>query len=706
MKRTLLLSVSTIIALHASETIPEYTQGIVVEYKRSTKDADIAVKQVSSSDSASLLSDAPGVSIATGGGMSNIPLIHGLADDRIKILVDGMPLTSTCPNHMNTPLSYIDPKRVAQVSVMAGVVPVSMGGDSIAGSIKVDSAKPIFAKAGEKIHTEGEIQGFYRSNNDNLGAFLNATIATSDISINYSGSSEKAGNYKDGNLKEVKATLYKQHNQFVTVAKKTENGIFKAQIGQQYVPYQGFANEYMDLLNDKATFGNLSYVGFIGDYTLDAKAFWKKAHHYMNKIPSERIGNMPMYTDGTEAGYAIKLDIPLTNEHTLKVGNDYHKYTLDDWWPATSTTVGGMGPNTFWNIHDGKREVFGTFAEINSEWSAKLKSHFGIRLDVVSMNTGNVQGYNNNTGAASTYNDKIDADAFNALDHAQKDYNLDISTSIAYQNSSTHDVEFGASRKTRSPNIHERYTWAGGYGSTINGPIAMDMAMVNWFGDGNGYVGNINLKPETAYSISATSSWHDEKNQIWGIKVTPYYTYVNDYIDVDWIQKANAGGYTNINLYRFANHDAILFGSDLSAFARVWNNESFGKGTIKTVVNYTRGYRTDGGNLYHMMPLNAKVSLEHNVGAWNNGIDIQAVKAKNSVDSLRHEPQTAGYTLVDVRMQYKIQKNITLDCAITNLFNKFYELPLGGVDALATKGSYNAMNGQGRSFNTSLSIKF
>ena len=32
--------------------------------------------------------------------------------------------------------------------------------------------------------------------------------------------------------------------------------------------------------------------------------------------------------------------------------------------------------------------------------------------------------------------------------------------------------------------------------------------MVNWFGDGNGYVGNLDLEPEQANTVSATFDWH------------------------------------------------------------------------------------------------------------------------------------------------------------------------------------------------------
>ena len=69
--------------------------------------------RAATSDTASLLRSTPGVSLYGAGGASSLPAIHGLADDRVRIQVDGMDLVASCPNHMNPPLSYLDPTRSA-----------------------------------------------------------------------------------------------------------------------------------------------------------------------------------------------------------------------------------------------------------------------------------------------------------------------------------------------------------------------------------------------------------------------------------------------------------------------------------------------------------------------------------------------------------------------------------------------------------------
>ena len=40
--------------------------------------------------------------------------------------------------------------------------------------------------------------------------------------------------------------------------------------------------------------------------------------------------------------------------------------------------------------------------------------------------------------------------------------------------------------------------------------------MNNFVGDGNGYVGNLDLKPEVANTVSVTGDWHDAEQEAWG----------------------------------------------------------------------------------------------------------------------------------------------------------------------------------------------
>jgi iron complex outermembrane receptor protein len=665
-------------------------------------------QRLATSDSARFLEGIPGVSTWTGGGLSSLPAIHGLADDRVKVQNDGMEVSSVCPNHMNPPMSYAGPAGLAKVTVITGITPVSLGGDSLAGTIRLESAPPVFAGGNENIHREGFLSAFGRSNGGGAGASFAASVANSGLFLGYTGSVDRSGDYKDGQGTTVTSTYDKVENQALTFAAQGGQGRVVLKVGEQTIPYQGFVNQPMDMVSNHANFANLNYQGQFGWGSLDARADWQETRHEMNlgkdKPALGAMMWMPMDTQGRDLGYALKAEIPLGAADTLRLGNEAHFFTLNDWWPPVPGTGPWMAPNTFQNINDGRRDRYSLFSEWESHWSPHWSSLLGLRCDVVRMDTGNVQGYSDSSTlgyAGSGLNYAADAASFNAQSHARQDTNYDLTGLVQCEPGPSTDLEFGYGRKTRSPNLHERYAWSTDW---------MSSGMVNWFGDGNYYVGNLNLKPEVSHTVSFTADWHDPARSTWEIKATPYYTFIQDFIGVDLLQSgtANAASY---NQLQFANHRAQAWGLDLLGRTKAWDDSGLGVGHLQLVVNEARGTDLDKDTgLYHVMPLNARVTLEQVQGAWTHTLEAQFVTRKTHVDSLRLEPETPGYSLLHLRSSYT-WRGLRLDAGISNLFNKFYFLPLGGInyDAYyATNWGVNVppVAGQGRSFNGAITYRF
>ena len=237
----------------------------------------------------------------------------------------------------------------------------------------------------------------------------------------------------------------------------------------------------------------------------------------------------------------------------------------------------------------------------------------------------------------------------------------------------------------------------------------MAMKMLGWFGDANGYVGNLNLKPEVAHTISGTLDWHDATKQSWQLQVTPFYSYIEDFIDVDVIGTFTQSGNVR-NKLQFANHDAQLYGVNVAGQWSAWRNTAFGEGTLKAQLDWTHGVRNDGVHLYHIMPANMTITLAHSQGAWHNQADLQLVARKSSVSEYRLENETGGYGLLNLSTRYDLNKRITLQAGIRNVFNKSYDLPLGGVNWAALKAgetsTFESLPGQGRSIDVGVRIQF
>jgi iron complex outermembrane recepter protein len=698
------------------------------------------------SDTATLLRDVPGMSVYGAGGVSSLPAIHGLADNRLRIKVDGMDLIASCPNHMNPPLSYIDPTNVGALQVYAGITPVSVGGDSIGGTIIASTAAPEFATSGQERLVKGEFGTFYRSNNKARGANVSATYATEAFNVAYSGALSRADNYTAGgnfksfretgraghtlSLDEVGSTAYDTRNHNLGFAFRGGDHLFEAKLGYQDMPYQLWPNQRMDLLDNEQRSVNLRYLGQFDWGTMEARAYRESVDHFMdfgadkrfwyagdsggpaaiNPVPCSPMSascawGMPMHTESRTTGATLKANIDLAKGDMLRIGGEIQRYRLDDWWPPSG---GGMWPNTFWNINDGKRDRTAVYAELESQVRSGWTTLVGARYERVRTDTGPVSPY------SAMANGQTQADAFNARDRKRTDNNWDFTALARHTIDATRDIEFGFARKVRSPSLYERYTWR---------TRGMEMLMVNWFGDGNGYVGDMDLKPEKAYTLSATFDWH-APDRSWEFKATPYYTRVNDYIDAVRCPTSLGGSCSGANLtatdqfvfLQLANQSARIYGIDLSGHVPLAKT-GWGEWGFRGLLNYTSGRnRETGDHLYNIMPLNAKLALTHSHGGWDNAVELVAVKAKDKVSDVRNEVSTSGYSLVNLRASHS-WKQVRVDFGVENLFDRFYDLPLGG--AYVGQGTTMTSNpvgivprwgkvvpGMGRSFYVGMNVRF
>lgn len=662
-------------------TLPEITVHGQQPAARQTINSNVLLPiKPYTTDSATLLEQATGISLHSAGGFSSLPVYHGLADDRLLVNNDGVTTPASCPNHMNSPLSYIVPSKVDSVEIFNGAAPVSAGGDNIGGVIKVKTAAPIFSDNSEWVQ-KGEIGSYYRSNGHAWGANASATVANDKVSLSYSGSTAQSDDYtaarsfKTGqtvtgrgwiNGDTIGSSAYKTENHELTAAYRGDNELIELKFNAQHTPYEGFPNQRMDMtgnneyqislhLNKRYDWGNL-----------DARLYDQYVNHSMQFGDDKQYtygsyAGMPMNTASHTQGGTVVGELPIGQKDNVKIGAEFQRYRLDDWWPAAGTTSGMMGPNTFWNINNGQRDRFDLFSEINHNWSDKWVGIFGARVSSVHTSADTVQGY-----SSMMYG--TDANNFNNGNRKATDTNIDLSALARYTPSATEQYELAYGRKTRSPNLYERYTWS---------TLSMAAIMNNFAGDGNGYVGNPNLKPEVANTFSFTAGWHDADNSRWSVRLSPYYSYVQDYIDAKRLSTYQ-NSTNQFVVLQYVNQDAELYGIDLDGKLMLLNNSAWGRFDLTGKIAYTRGKNlTTGDNLYNIMPLNAKVAVQQSLGKWSSAVEIQAVQAKRDVSEVRNEWTTPGYGLLNLRGRYE-WKSVSVSFGVENALNHFYYQPLGG----------------------------
>ncbi|WP_374572958.1 TonB-dependent receptor [Phenylobacterium sp.] len=657
--------------------------------------AALSRRQVGAADSVALTAGQPGVSVQANGGLSSLPVVRGLADDRVLVTVDGTEATAFCPNHMNPPGSYVSPARIDEISIQPTLSPVSSGGDNIAGVIAISTAAPAFSPNG--VQMNGEIGASWRSVADGLGANGRITIAGERLSLTYEAAWNHAENYKTGGGRRVRSTEFDGYDQALTLAYAADHGVVSLKVGRQFQPYQGFPTQRMDLTENDSQFADLSYEGTYAWGELTAKAGWRSVEHEMNFLADKggsASGGMPMLSQGRDLSALVSVSIPRADGGAVRLGVEGHRADLDDWWPPVAGSM-MMGPDTYWNVNGGRRERAGVWGEWEAKPAAAWTTLIGARYEHVETDAGPVQPYS--WTSMMSMADAMAAKAFNARDRGRADDNLDVTAKATWQASDWAQVEFGYARKTRTPNLYERYAW--GLGS-------MSSAMTSFAGDANSYVGDPDLKPEVANNLAATVklTGGEGKRQL---TFSAYRSQVNDFIDA--VKLADlSNGFVRL---KFANVDALIYGFDASGAARLWESPALGRGTLTGTVSWVKGENRDSGDdLYHMTPLTARLTLEQVKGRWTNAAEVELVGKKDAVNALRHEPVTSAYALMNLRTSWT-NGRVRADLAVENLFDTAYDLPLGGVSygdykAGGSVGMIQPLPGLGRSVNLGLSLAF
>lgn len=650
--------------------------------------------QTNQSNSEQLLR-TKGVDFSAAGGVSALPLLNGMMGNRIKVLIDGSDIGAACANEMNPPLSYISANQINAVTVVAGISPVSMAGDNIAGVISVSSINPTFTDSASLSHQQSYLGSRYQSNGDAVNITGGTEFSSKQFSLKYDGAYSDANSYRDGNDDKVPDTLYRAQNHQLVGAWQDGKEQLAVKLSHQYIPFQGFANQYMDMTENQSFGATLQYKRPLADGDLLARVNWQGIKHEMGFFTAEKPGTMPMLTDSDDYSYQLHWQTMLSSASSLKVGHEFYQFRLNDIWPAVPGSM-MMGPNDYININDGKRQRLAVFAELNQQLTAKLLLNYGARLEQVSTNTGTVQAYSNMMMGMMAA-DAVAAQAFNQQDRKQRDTLADLTFLAGYQLDDVQQLQFGLAQKNRAPNLYERYSWGQGQ---------MAISMIGWFGDGNGYIGDINLKPETARTISVAYLYSSDNAML---QLRPFYTKVADFIDVNIAGSFNTGDNLRHRL-QFVNLDATLYGIEASGQWALGGNTYFGQWQLQADVRLNRGKRDSSDEpLYQQRPLNSTLSLQHQLGKMQTKLTWQWQDGKNRLDSRRLENPTASYALLDFNSQWQ-HKQLTLSFGISNLLDKDYELPLGGVNIAEYRqdnsNGFSQLKGAGRSVSAGIRYSF
>jgi len=595
-------------------------------------------------DAGALVGEVPGAAVVRNGPQTSILQLRGLSGDRVKVSVDGMTVTPACPNHMDPPLHYAAPASIDAMTVMAGITPVSLGGDSIGGTVLVRPMPLPFAE-GEKTLWFGDVGSVYRSSNDGWGWNGRAGAASRALSVAYEGSRETANNleFPGGEVRDSGFTT-QQHT--LRSSFKTSSGVWGFDTGVLQTRNAGTPALTMDMIEDDGYRVGVDYENKLRFGTLEGRLYYHTIDHLMDNYSRRPLGMgmMQMFSKATsdDVGLALDASIP-RGLHTFRVGTGFHFNQLDAYQQGVMT---GMQQDTF---NDARRARIGTYGEWQADWTSRWTTQVGVRNDTVISDASDIDRFNPMGAAAA------DAAAFNSKGHYFVDPDFDATVAVRWTPNAHGTYELGIARKNRAPSLLERYLWT---------PLSASAGLA----DGRTYIGNLDLDPETSYQVSLTADWSGAN---WQVKTTPFYNYVDDYIQGVPIP------YNDTTVLQFQNLDeAELYGVDASAGYDLGAHVS-----LRTTLSYVRGRDLDNDdNLYRIAPLHGTVAVEHRIAGLESEISLVWADSQKKVADYNDEPTTSGYTVVNLRTGYTFRGHLNLYAGLENVFDEKYSDHLGGIN--------------------------
>lgn len=691
MTRTLMISASLLALTSAAIAEDPLTDVITIHASRMNVELESVVspQDLSAANGPStvrLVAQVPGAAAIDNGALSGQVQYRGLFGSRINIRVDGQGFASGGPNLMDPPLHYAPLPLVERIEIDRGVSPVR-NGPGLGGGLDAVLKRSHFS---DEAGWQYDLTSAGRSVDESYAVGGLIGYGTSDTRLHAIYALEDGGDidFANGTIGGT------QHNRLVYGlggGVRLGRHEFGLDLRRNETGATGNPPFAMDIRYFDSDFARLTYSGQTAAFTINGFLALSDIDHGMNNFDLRPAPPSPMRfreTFATSNDITAGLSASMDAMHgTLSFGID----TSDAEHDVTITNPNNA--NFFLNsFPDIEIERTGGFLEWSGETLLGWSSELGLRADYHSARAGEAR-----VGPAVPAMPGMLAMSFNAGDREWDDVTLDAVGRFWRALNDETTLRFTLARKTRAPGYVERFAW-------LPTPASGGLA------DGNTYVGDRDLAPETAWIVEAGLDWQTDNAYA---RPTLYVRDIENYIQgeafdttpgvinspVEMVSNMN-GDPTPL---RFTNVDARLWGIDLDFGYRL--GETW---RLDGVFTYVRGEREDiDDNLYRIQPATLTIGATYEAQRWSATLESVAVAEQDEVSVTNSEAETPGYVLLNARGLWQLNANTSISAGIENLLDHNYHQHLagynrnGGSDVLVG----DRLPGTGRSFGLRLHIR-
>ena len=594
-------------------------------------------------DTGDLLRDLPGVSGSRMGGHGIDPVIRGLGQTRINVLLDGAFVHGACPNRMDPPTAYAPAAGYDLITIMRGVTTLEYGGGP-GGTVLLERDTERFTAQERQ---RALIAAGYRDNASVRDLSADLATGTERGFVRAFGSLKDARNYQDGDGNAVRSAFEERSAGAVLGWTPSDERRLEISAEAQRLRDELFAGAGMDSpKSDNDLFRIAWRDQAVGPFDgLRAELAISRVDHVMDNYTLRTPMNPMMLmrapaTSDTDSGRVvgeIERDTVLWRMGLSLQNNRREATRVND--------ANGMLQSQLWP--DAQIDQAGLFAE--AEWSFAERHRLigGLRLDRVHARANRVDTQPGGMFLSPRELYAIyygeDADGSRVTES-----NLGGLLRLEHDLARPGTVYLALSSTVRTADATERY-----FASNAGMPSGR-------------WVGNPGLDPERHWQLETGLLM---KAGEWELDGSIFYNRVDNYILRDRFRQPG----NNATVYR--NVDATFWGGELGLayrWAERWRAD--------VGLAYVRA-RNDSANrqpLAQTPPLEALFEL-----SWQ-GDEVEAfgrLRAAARQSRIDDNPlvgtgldtrATPGWAVFDLGLRYRISDQWSLDAGIDNLLDRQY----------------------------------
>lgn len=674
-------------------------------------------------DERDLLRKEVGIGITESGRAgSNGFAIRGVDKDRVAVIVDGLPQAETfMPSiykgygYFNGSVNNTEYENIGQMNITKGANSVSDGSGAIGGSVHFKT-KGIEDFVLEDRELGGFLKSGYASKSREWRQVIGAGFRTDKLfglaqmtkrwghEIVNDGTGEDIYGSARSKPDPVKSrstswlgkigyqlspqqritAFYESRQQYQDTEEKSFDSWGTHRFAADTAPYYRYGLEYEYLADDQSWLDTVNVV-------LAKQKINMKSETYNVKQSDHAIIEQEYSRQFDQRQNMIQAQLfttPLmigSQEHTFQGKIEYRHASLRNDNHDVVYLSDGAHPSSYSIMTPVKSRIAALSIQDQIEFSPQLNAIIGLRYDHYQ--------YRPQLDGSNKFPTSFDAAK---KTFSKPSWQLD----LTYDLTSEHQVGYKISTGFRAPKIEEVYFEFGKGGA-------------------NHFMPNVNLKPETALNQEISYQFN---NEVAHFGIGAFHSRYRNFIDErvsegraknPWYDPHNPWGgseYFYVNQIQFVNvAKATISGIEFSGslngkamgLSESWNFYAKGQ--------YSKGKNQDGDPLKSIQPWSMLMGVDYEAssGRWNTSLSARYSAAKKGRDTKetlyswrgKEEKEwpwlSHSYVVVDLTGQVKIDRDITLNMGVFNLFNRSYHT-WDSLRDLPTYGTTNRIDRNGR----------